>query len=56
METSFAEKVGALMALMAMLVIAYLAVAGGSEQAAGGLLAVLAAATGFFLRGKVQAP
>ena len=50
------QQVGAaLMVAVALGVVAYLAVV-GNEQAQGALISILAAGTGFFLRGRVQSP
>ena len=49
------QEIGALvMVVIALLVISYAATIGGSEQAEGALIGILAAGTGFFLRGKVE--
>lgn len=53
---TFAEVVGALMALASLGVAAYAAVVLQSEQALGAILALLSIATGYFLRGKLQRP
>jgi len=53
---TFAEVVGALMALVALGVSSYAAVMQHNEQAIGAILALLATAAGFFLRGKLQRP
>lgn len=51
-----AEQYGALfLVIVATLTLVYLAVAHNSEQAAGALIAVVAAGTSYYLRGKVQA-
>lgn len=55
-QPSFGELIGAAMALVAMGVLAFLALSTGNQEAAGALIAVVAAATGYFLRAKVQAP
>lgn len=48
------ERVGALgMVGVAMAVVGFLAI-GGNETAAGALISVISAGTGFFLRGKVE--
>jgi hypothetical protein len=52
---SFQDIVAALMALASVAVVAYLAVV-GSEAMAGVLGGVVAAAVGFYLRGKVERP
>ena len=47
--------VGAVLALVTVAVVATLALTGTSE-AAGALIALLAASSGFYLRGRVQGP
>ena len=56
MKLTFGELTGGLMALAAMGAVAYLAVMGGSEQALGALIAVVAGGVGYFLRARVQPP
>jgi membrane protein implicated in regulation of membrane protease activity len=50
------EMVAAVLALIAMMVAGYLAVATQHEVAIGAVLAVLSAAVGWYLRGKVADP
>lgn len=54
MNTTAIEKLGAVaMVAVALMVVSYLAV-NGNEPAGGALIAVVAAGSGYFLRGKVQ--
>lgn len=48
------EKAALGMIAVAMLVVAYLATIGGSEQAQGAMIGVLTAGVGWALRGKVE--
>ena len=51
------RDLGALgLVMIALLVVAYKAVIAGSEPALGALISILAAGTGYFLRGRVEAP
>jgi len=52
----FGEVFGAAMSAVAMLAVTYVAIAMDSEPAQGALFAVVAAAVGFFLRGRVEKP
>ena len=52
----WSDLIGGILALGALLVLAYVAVVLGSEQAQGALTAVLSAATGYYLRGKIEKP
>lgn len=54
MRVSFDKAIGGLLAGGALFSVMYAAVVLGNEQAMGALVAVLAAAVGFYLRGKVQ--
>ena len=51
---TFDKAVSALLAGGALFAVMFAAVAQGNEQAMGALVAVLAAAVGFYLRGKLQ--
>lgn len=53
---SFNEAVGGALALLGALAIVYLAVTNGSQESVGALVALVAAASGYFLRAKVQPP
>ncbi len=50
----FEEAVGALLATIALLVVSFVAIVTLNEIALGALIGVVAAATGFYLRGRVQ--
>lgn len=52
----FHEAVGSLIALAAVGVVAYIAIVQNNAQAQGALVAVVAAAQGYFLRAKVLPP
>jgi hypothetical protein len=52
----FGEMVGAAIGMAAMLAVIYAAILQQSEQALGALMAVVAAAVGYFLRGRVERP
>lgn len=52
----FAEMIGALMGLVTVAAVTYIAIVMNSESAQGALFAVLAAAVGYFLRGRVEKP
>ena len=57
MSTDDIQKLAAvLMALIALTVLAYMALTTNSETAMGALISVVSAATGYFMRGKVQTP
>ena len=51
---SFNDLVGAIVGLTALIVVAYLAAFLKSEQAAGAVIALLAAAAGWLYRGRVE--
>lgn len=51
---SFNDVVGAVVSLVALTVVAYLAAALKSEQAAGAVIALLAASAGWLFRGRVE--
>ena len=51
---SFNDVVGAVVGLVALAVVAYLAAFLKSEQAAGAVIALLAAAAGWLYRGRVE--
>ena len=55
-QPTFGEAVGGLAMLAALAVVAYIAVVGKSEVALGGLLAILSAGAGYFLRAKLSPP
>ena len=56
METLLKDGVAALMSIIAVVVLSYLAVVVESETAVGAIIAVSAAATAWYLRGRVQTP
>lgn len=56
MTVRFSEAVGATLAIIAVAVLAYASVVSGKAEALGALVAISAAATGYFLRSKVEAP
>ena len=53
---TFGDIVGAIMALAALGIVGYAAVMLRSEQALGAIMTLLAAAAGYWYRGKVQRP
>jgi thiol:disulfide interchange protein len=53
-KPSFNDIVGAILGLVALAVVAYLAAVLKSEQAAGAVIALLAAAAGWLYRGRVE--
>ncbi len=53
-KPTFNDVVGALLALMGLAVLAYLAIAFTSEQAEGALISLLSAAVGYLYRGRVE--
>lgn len=54
-KPSFTDLVGAIVAIGGVGVVAYLAI-NGSEQAAGAIVALVAAATGWLFRGRLEQP
>lgn len=54
-KPSFTDVVGAVVAIGGVGVVSYLAIT-GSEQAAGAVVALVAAATGWLFRGRLEAP
>lgn len=56
MKVSFNEAVGAGLAAIGANVVAYAALFQGSKEALIAMIAVLSAAVGYFLRGKLQPP
>ena len=53
---TFNEIIGAVMGLVALVVVAYASIMQGNEGAMTALVGVLGAAAGFFLRGRTQPP
>jgi hypothetical protein len=53
-KPSFNDLIGALVGLVALAVVAYLAAFLKSEQAAGAVIALLSAAAGWLYRGRVE--
>lgn len=53
-KPSFNDVVGALLSVTALAVVAYLACVLKSEQSAGAIIALLAAASGWLFRGRVE--
>lgn len=54
-KPSFTDLVGAVVAIGGVGVVSYLAIS-GSEQAAGAIVALVAAATGWLFRGRLEQP
>lgn len=55
-DLTFDRLVAGVLALGALLAVVYGAVVQGNEQATGAVVAVLAGAVGYYLRGKVAPP
>jgi hypothetical protein len=53
-KPTFNDVVGALLALLGLAVLAYLAIVFTSEQAEGALISLLSAAVGYLYRGRVE--
>lgn len=54
-KPTFTDLVGALVAIGGVVIVGYLAVT-GSEQAGGAIVALVAAATGWLFRGRLEQP